>query len=46
MRVVGEQERQSFDVHGEPGCLSWIRKTEKSNVIFNFCRVPLEIQGL
>lgn len=36
----GGAGRQSFDVYEEPSCLSWIRKTEKSNVIFNFYRVP------
>lgn len=36
----GGAGRQGFDVYGEPSYLSWIRKTKKSNVIFNFCRVP------
>lgn len=44
--TVEEQEKQSFDVYRKPSCLSWMRKTEKSNVIFNLCRVSLEMQGL
>lgn len=36
----GGAGRQSFDVCGEPSCLSWIRKTEKSDVIVSFYSVP------